>query len=61
MNSRNAGLAALITAILLLAHALFVFTKYRWVTGLVEVLAAGVLLWQWQIRRTELIQQVKKL
>ena len=30
----------------LIAHSILAFTKMRWVTGLLELIAAAVLLWQ---------------
>jgi hypothetical protein len=51
MNARFAGLTALIVGLVLIAHAALAFTKNRWVTGLVELVAAAVLLWHWWLRR----------
>lgn len=50
MNSRYPGLIALVVAIVVVAHAILAFTKLRWVTGLLELIAAGVLLWHWWLR-----------
>lgn len=47
MLSRYAGLAAVIVGIVLIAHAVLAFTKLRWVTALLELIAAAVLLWNW--------------
>jgi threonine/homoserine/homoserine lactone efflux protein len=46
MITRYAGYAALIMGIALLGHAALAFSKNRWVTGLLEIVAAMVLLWQ---------------
>jgi threonine/homoserine/homoserine lactone efflux protein len=43
--NRYAGYAGLIMGIALLAHAALAFSKNRWVTGLLEIVAAIVLLW----------------
>lgn len=51
MNSRYAGLAALIIGLVLIAHAVLAFTKIRWVTGLLELIATAVLLWNWWVSR----------
>lgn len=45
MITRYAGYAALIMGIALLMHAALGFSKNRWVTGLLEIVAAMVLLW----------------
>ena len=45
MTTRYAGYAALIMGIALLAHAALAFSKNRWVSGLLEIVAAAVLLW----------------
>jgi hypothetical protein len=50
MNPRVPGLVALVVGFVLIAHAVLAFTKHRWVTGLVELIAAGVLLWHWWLR-----------
>jgi hypothetical protein len=50
MNSRLPGLIALVVGIVLIAHAALAFTKLRWVTGLLELVAAAVLLWHWWLR-----------
>lgn len=47
MNTRMADIAALIAALVLIAHAILSFTKNRWVTALIELAAAAVLLWHW--------------
>jgi hypothetical protein len=49
--TRYAGLAALILALVLIAHAILAFTKLRWVTALLELIAAAVLFWHWWLRR----------
>lgn len=51
MNPRFAGLVALISALVLVAHAVLAFTKLRWVTAVIELVAAAVLLWQWWLGR----------
>jgi hypothetical protein len=50
MNPRLPGLVALVVGLVIIAHAVLAFTKLRWVTGLLELIAAGVLLWQWWLR-----------
>ena len=50
-SNRYAGIAALILAIVLIAHAVLAFTKLRWVTALLELIAAAVLLWNWWLGR----------
>lgn len=51
MSTRYPMLAALVIAIVLLAHSVTAFYKLRWVTGLLEVVAALVLLWHWWLGR----------
>lgn len=46
MNRRYALVAAAVMAGVLIAHSILAFTKMRWVTGLLELIAAAVLLWQ---------------
>ena len=46
MNRRYALVAAAVVAGVLIAHSILAFTKMRWVTGLLELIAAAVLLWQ---------------
>ena len=48
MDARLPATVALLVGFLLLAHAVLAFTKWRWVTGALEVVAAAVLLWGWQ-------------
>jgi hypothetical protein len=57
MNRGVAGLVALIVGLAVLAHAVLAFTKIRWVTGLLEVIAAGVLLWHWWLGRRASLQE----
>ena len=52
MSSRYASIAALVIAIVLLGHSVTAFQKMRWVTGLLEVIAALVLFWNWWSGRT---------
>ena len=52
MNARTAGLVALLVGLVLIAHAVLAFTKLRWVTALLELIAAGVLVWHWWLQRT---------
>jgi hypothetical protein len=49
MDARTVRAVALITALVVLAHAILAFTKMRWVTGLLEVVAAAVIVWQWRL------------
>ena len=52
MNRRYALVAAAVMAGVLIAHSILAFTKMRWVTGLLELIAAAVLLWQvWVFRK----------
>jgi hypothetical protein len=51
MNASNARTAAIIMALVLVAHAVLAFTKARWYTGLVEVVGAVVLAWNWNVGR----------
>jgi hypothetical protein len=51
MLNRYAGIAALLVGFVLIAHAVLAFTKLRWVTALLELIAAGVLLWHWWLGR----------
>lgn len=52
MNRRYALVAAAVMAGVLIAHSILAFTKMRWVTGLLELIAAAVFLWQvWAFRR----------
>jgi len=46
MNRRYALAAAAVMGGVLIAHSILAFTKMRWVTGLLELLAAAVLFWQ---------------
>lgn len=46
MNRRYALAAAALMGVVLIAHSILAFTKMRWVTGLLELLAAAVLYWQ---------------
>ena len=46
MNRRYALVAAAVTGGVLIAHSVLAFTKMRWVTGLLELVAAAVLCWQ---------------
>jgi hypothetical protein len=47
-----ADVAALVAALVLIAHAILAFTKNRWVTAVIELAAAAVLLWHWWLHRT---------
>jgi hypothetical protein len=47
----NARTAAIVMALILVAHAILAFTKWRWVTGLIEVVGAAVLAWHWNLSR----------
>lgn len=52
MNRRYALVTAAVMAGVLIAHSILAFTKMRWVTGLLELIAAAVLFWQvWAFRR----------
>lgn len=53
MNARYAGIAALVLAIVLIAHAVLSFTKLRWVTALLELIAAAVMIWNWWLSRDQ--------
>jgi predicted MFS family arabinose efflux permease len=46
MNRRYALATAAVMGGVLIAHSILAFTKLRWVTGLLEVIAAAVLYWQ---------------
>ena len=46
MNRRYALVAAAVMGGILIAHSVLAFTKMRWVTGLLELIAAAVLYWQ---------------
>jgi hypothetical protein len=46
MNRRYALVAAAVMGAILIAHSILAFTKLRWVTGLLEVIAAAVFYWQ---------------
>ena len=46
MNRRYALAAAAVMGGVLIAHSILAFTKMRWVTGLLELLAAAILFWQ---------------
>lgn len=48
MDARLPAAVALLFGFLLAAHAVLAFTKWRWVTGALELVAAVVLLWGWQ-------------
>lgn len=51
VNPRYAGMLTLVVDGVLIAHALLAFTKMRWVTGLLELVVAAVLLWNWRQAR----------
>ena len=51
MRSVFPPVIGLLTALLLLAHAVVAVQKWRWVTALVEVIAAIVLLLHWWTSR----------
>ena len=53
MNRRYALAAAAVTGGVLIAHGILAFTKLRWVTGLLELIAAAVLYWQVLVFRRE--------
>ena len=53
MNRRYALAAAAVTGGVLVAHSVLAFTKLRWVTGLLELIAAAVLFWQVLVFRKE--------
>ena len=46
MNRRYALAAAAVMGAVLIAHSILAFTKMRWVTGLLELIAAAVFFWQ---------------
>ena len=45
MNRRYALAAAAVMGGVLVAHSILAFTKMRWVTGLLELIAAAVFFW----------------
>ena len=45
MNRRYALAVAAVMGGVLVAHSILAFTKMRWVTGLLELLAAAVFFW----------------
>ena len=51
--TRYLGIASLILAIVLIAHAVLAFTKLRWVTALLELITAALLLAHWWAIRGE--------
>jgi hypothetical protein len=52
MNRRYALVAAAVMGGVLIAHSILAFTKMRWVTGLLELIAAAVFFWQvWAFRK----------
>lgn len=55
MNRRYALVAAAVMGGVLVAHSILAFTKMRWVTGLLELIAAAVLYWQVLVFRKEVL------
>lgn len=55
MNRRYALVTAAVMAGVLIAHSILAFTKMRWVTGLLELIAAAVLYWQVLVFRKEVL------
>lgn len=53
MKRRYALAAAAVMGAVLIAHSILAFTKMRWVTGLLELIAAAVLFWQLLVFRRE--------
>lgn len=52
MRSGLPPMLGLLMGVLLLAHSVVAFQKWRWVTGLLEVVAALVFLAQWWMTRS---------
>jgi len=55
MNRRYPLAAAAVMGGVLIAHSILAFTKLRWVTGLLELVAAAVLFWQVLAFRREVV------
>ena len=53
MNRRYALAVAAVMGGVLVAHSILAFTKMRWVTGLLELLAAAVFFWLVFVFRAE--------
>jgi hypothetical protein len=53
MNRRYALTAAAVLGGVLVAHSVLAFTKMRWVTGLLEIIAAAVFFWQVLVFKSE--------
>jgi uncharacterized membrane protein len=51
MNGRYLGIAVVIMGVVLLAHSITAFSKMRWVTGLLEVIAALLMIAHWWVSR----------
>lgn len=54
MIRRYALATAAVMGGILIAHSILAFTKMRWVTGLLELIAAAVLYWQVLVFRREI-------
>lgn len=52
MNQRLTTAVVFVLGLVLIAHAVLALTKKRWVTCLLEIVVALVLLWQqWRLRQ----------
>lgn len=46
MDMRMLNLGVAVFSVILVAHAVLALTKHRWVTCLIELIAAAILFWQ---------------